>query len=161
MNKALGQGGKVRPSTNRVQKKGLKSSVDIAKGVEGEVISKKAHSTSSGKRREPRRNVTGGAGAGDGQRTVVDHTYRDHYHDPTVANVSNGSRGATGGGCGTTMTGKKGPRGGVAVAFPERLHEMLLVVEEEGLGAIVSWMPHGRCFLVREKAVFVESIMPR
>jgi hypothetical protein len=88
-------------------------------------------------------------------RTYVDHTYIDHLHDapdiPTTISL-------------TDLAAKnitKGPRGGVSVAFPKRLHEMLSTVAEEGLDHIVSWQPHGRCFLVHNKKRFVEEIMPR
>ena len=87
------------------------------------------------------------------KRVLVDHTYVDHLNDPkqmlvdTTAGDGRPKRGA--------------PRGGVTVAFPEKLHEMLTQVDEEGLTHIVSWQPHGRCFLVHEKKDFIESIMPR
>jgi hypothetical protein len=55
----------------------------------------------------------------------------------------------------------KGPRGGVTVAFPEKLHQMLSQIEEEGLSHVVSWQPHGRCFLVHRKRDFIDDIMPR
>lgn len=84
------------------------------------------------------------------ERTYVDHTYHDHLHDPydLPPTISLDSR-------------KKGPRGGVTVAFPEKLHEMLSVVGSEGVDEVVSWLPHGRCFMVRKKRDFVEEIMPR
>lgn len=88
-------------------------------------------------------------------RTYVDHTYTDHLEDapdiPTTINL-------------TDFTAKnisKGPRGGVSVAFPLKLHQMLSTVADEGLDHIVSWQPHGRCFLVHNKKRFVEEIMPR
>ena len=34
---------------------------------------------------------------------------------------------------------RKGPRGGVTVPFPARLHSMISKVEEDGLSHIVSW----------------------
>ncbi|GKY94327.1 hypothetical protein MPSEU_000398500 [Mayamaea pseudoterrestris] len=86
-------------------------------------------------------------------RTYVDHTYIDHLHDapdiPSTISL-------------TDIAAKnmaKGPRGGVSVAFPLKLHQMLTTVAEEGLDHIVSWQPHGRCFLVHNKKRFVEEIM--
>ena len=38
---------------------------------------------------------------------------------------------------------------------------MLTKVEEEGNEHIVSWQPHGRCFLVRDNIKFVENVLPR
>jgi hypothetical protein len=56
---------------------------------------------------------------------------------------------------------RRGPRGGVVVPFPVKLYNMLKGVEQEGLGHIVSWQPHGRCFMVHQPKEFVEEIMPR
>jgi hypothetical protein len=113
-------------------------------------------------------------------RAVVDHTYHDHLHDPEESESSTSSGEAD------QRPRKKGPRGGVTVTFPEKLHIMLQACEEEGLDHVVSWLPHGRCvvivgrsralgrsetypvfpkiercFLVRQKEEFVENIMPR
>lgn len=52
-------------------------------------------------------------------------------------------------------------RGGVAVPFPPKLHEMLEQVQEEGLEHIVSWQPHGRCFLVHDPKGFVDIVLPK
>jgi hypothetical protein len=52
-------------------------------------------------------------------------------------------------------------RGGVAVPFPPKLHEMLQQVQEEGLEHIVSWQPHGRCFLVHDPKGFVDIVLPK
>jgi hypothetical protein len=56
---------------------------------------------------------------------------------------------------------RRGPRGGVVVPFPVKLYNMLKGVEQEGLEHIVSWQPHGRCFIVHKPKEFVEEIMPR
>lgn len=78
------------------------------------------------------------------------HDYIDHYYDPTcvVSQVDSSSK-------------RKGPRGGVVTPFPEKLYHMLSVVEEEGLGNIVSWQPSGRCFLVHDPKRFVDEVLPR
>jgi len=55
---------------------------------------------------------------------------------------------------------RKGPRGGVTVPFPTKLHIMLSKVEENGLSHIVSWQPHGRCFVVHKPKEFVSEVMP-
>jgi len=52
-------------------------------------------------------------------------------------------------------------KGGVAVPFPWRVHEMLEAVEKEGLQHIVAFLPHGRAFKVFQPKLFVELIMPR
>jgi hypothetical protein len=55
---------------------------------------------------------------------------------------------------------RRGPRGGVAHPFPEKLHLMLESIEEEGLDHVVSWLPHGRSFMVHKPKEFVAEIMP-
>lgn len=52
-------------------------------------------------------------------------------------------------------------RGGVNTPFPVRLHEMLLQVQHEGLEFIVSWQPHGRCFMVHDPKSFVEVVLSK
>src|SRR6476620_1050532 len=65
-------------------------------------------------------------------RTYVDHTYTDHLHDPpdlptTISLTDIAAKNMA-----------KGQRGGVSVAFPLKLHQMLTTVAEEGLDFIVS-----------------------
>jgi hypothetical protein len=50
---------------------------------------------------------------------------------------------------------------GSSMTFPAKLHFMLSVCEEEGLDSIVSWQPHGRCFIVHKQQEFVDKILPR
>lgn len=50
-------------------------------------------------------------------------------------------------------------RGGVAVPFQTRLHVMLSTVEKNGLSHIVSWQPHGRCFLVHKPKEFASQVL--
>ena len=44
--------------------------------------------------------------------------------------------------------------------FPVKLHYMLQELEQDGLSHIVSWQPHGRCFVVHKQAEFVQKILP-
>ena len=44
--------------------------------------------------------------------------------------------------------------------FPVKLWDLLVSLENEGLDHIVSWAPHGRCFIVRNQEEFVQSILP-
>lgn len=55
---------------------------------------------------------------------------------------------------------RKGPRGGVVTPFPEKLFAMLNRIQEDGHADVVSWQPHGRCFVVHRPEVFVASVMP-
>eukprot|EP00978_Attheya_sp_CCMP212_P000432 scaffold877_cov57-Attheya_sp.AAC.7 len=51
-------------------------------------------------------------------------------------------------------------RGGVTTPFPIRLHMMLDKIEEDGFAHVVSWQPHGRCFIVHKQKQFLEHVMP-
>jgi HSF-type DNA-binding len=44
--------------------------------------------------------------------------------------------------------------------FPVKLHYILSELERDGLSHIVSWQPHGRCFVVRDQKEFVERVLP-
>ncbi|GFH55364.1 hypothetical protein CTEN210_11840 [Chaetoceros tenuissimus] len=48
-------------------------------------------------------------------------------------------------------------KGGVATPFPQKLHKIL----DEGIHSdIISWAPHGRCFLIHQPKLFVEIVLP-
>lgn len=51
-------------------------------------------------------------------------------------------------------------RGGVAVAFPLKLHAFLDPIEVGGLASVISWQPHGRAFVVHKPKEFVDQVMP-
>ena len=86
-----------------------------------------------------------------GKRTYVEHNYEDHYDDPIyVPGVSEEDD--------DEIPKRRGPRGGVVMPFPERLYNMLTHV---GFQEIVSWQPHGRCFVVHQPKRFVEEVMPK
>ena len=44
--------------------------------------------------------------------------------------------------------------------FPVKLHYMLGEIERDGLNHIVSWQPHGRCFIVHRRKEFEEKLLP-
>lgn len=44
--------------------------------------------------------------------------------------------------------------------FPVKLHYVLEQIDKEGLSSVVSWQPHGRCFVVHKQNEFVEKILP-
>lgn len=48
--------------------------------------------------------------------------------------------------------------GGVTQPFPEKLHTML---DKDDDPSVVSWLPHGRAFLVRKPTEFTSQIMPK
>lgn len=45
--------------------------------------------------------------------------------------------------------------------FPLRLHALLSDVETTGQTDIISWQPHGRCFVVHKTDEFVEKLLPQ
>lgn len=59
---------------------------------------------------------------------------------------------------GTSKKARKGPRGGVATPFPIKLYQLL---ESNEHSAIISWQPHGRCFIMHKPKEFLEQVMPR
>ena len=80
-------------------------------------------------------------------RHFVEHHYHDHAMDPDddVSSDENYNR----------------RRGGVTVSFPLKLHTVLEQVEADGFGHIISWQPHGRCFVIHKPKEFTETVMPR
>ncbi len=87
------------------------------------------------------------------ERHVIQHNYHDHADD--VIDFDEYT---------SDLHGLESPlkkKGGVAVPFPLKLHELLDKVHEEGQQHIVSWQPHGRAFVVRQPKTFVEDLMPR
>jgi hypothetical protein len=43
--------------------------------------------------------------------------------------------------------------------FPVKLHYMLNELAKDGMDGIVSWQPHGRCFLVHKQQQFIEQVL--
>jgi hypothetical protein len=84
--------------------------------------------------------ATGSAGTSANRKRGVPHIYRDYSGAPDA----------------TGFARKK--TGGVTQPFPEKLHELL---ERENVPTIISWLPHGRAFLVRKPKEFTQGIMPR
>lgn len=86
------------------------------------------------------------------ERHVIQHNYHDHANDHLDFDefTSDAFK---------LESPKK--KGGVAIPFPLKLHELLEKVDEEDLQHIVSWQPHGRAFVVREPKTFVADLMPR
>lgn len=79
------------------------------------------------------------------------HNYHDHSMDrPMLVQEEHE----------TESMKRSGPRGGVNVPFPMKLHIMLSRVETEGYTDIVGWQPHGRCFVIHKPREFVDKIMP-
>ncbi|CAB9526848.1 stress transcription factor A [Seminavis robusta] len=87
------------------------------------------------------------------KRTYVKHNYDDHYFDPIIDPIEEETE--------RDESSRRGPRGGVVEPFPERLYKMLRDAEPDKFENVVSWQPHGRCFIVHDPKAFVEEIMPK
>ena len=82
-------------------------------------------------------------------RHFVVHNYHDHARDrDTEAQEQQQQQG-------------KRRRGGVSVAFPMKLHAMLDQIEQDGLAHVISWQPHGRCFVVHKPKQFVDEVLQK
>lgn len=77
-------------------------------------------------------------------RHFVIHSYHDHAKDQDNS--------------ASALPGKR-RRGGVSVSFPMKLHQMLEQIEKDGLAHIISWQPHGRCFVVHKPKQFVDEVL--
>jgi hypothetical protein len=75
---------------------------------------------------------------------VVQHNYHDHSQEKEVNHPC-----------------QQKSRGGVSIPFPLKLHGMLDKAMAEGHGDIVSWQPHGRCFVVYKPQDFQSIILPK
>jgi hypothetical protein len=53
------------------------------------------------------------------------------------------------------------PASFISASFPLKLHCILDKLESEGSNDIISWLPHGRAFLVSNVDRFVEELMPQ
>lgn len=74
----------------------------------------------------------------------TNHQYHDHATDPIV----------------DPSLIKYKAKGGVVTPFPVKLHDMLDRIETDGLTNVISWQPHGRCFVVHDPKEFVNHVMP-
>jgi hypothetical protein len=77
-------------------------------------------------RRSKKFNKSSSADAAN--KRIVEHNYHDHSRDEAVVMDADDE-----------SSKRRGPRGGVTVPFPAKLHLMLSKVEEDGLDHIVSW----------------------
>jgi HSF-type DNA-binding len=97
-------------------------------------------------------------------RHFVVHNYHDHSHDPDDADDEDQSSSYEDHHHHSSSFehGDEGRRrGGVAVAFPLKLHAVLDQVERDGYSHVISWSPHGRCFVIHKPKQFTEEVMPK
>eukprot|EP00554_Chaetoceros_debilis_P011459 CAMPEP_0194105586 /NCGR_PEP_ID=MMETSP0150-20130528/5770_1 /TAXON_ID=122233 /ORGANISM="Chaetoceros debilis, Strain MM31A-1" /LENGTH=431 /DNA_ID=CAMNT_0038793505 /DNA_START=294 /DNA_END=1589 /DNA_ORIENTATION=- len=88
------------------------------------------------------------------RRHVVQHDYHDHGCDLDESSENNDGKELS------KKQPRKGPRGGVTTPFPVKLHMLLEQNLHENVN-VISWQPHGRCFLLRSPKDFLNSVMPR
>ena len=86
----------------------------------------------------------------------VQHNYHDHMHDKPPAYLYDDDVL----GSGHCFTVSTSGLGGAGLSFTIKLHEMLNTAEREDLKHIVSWQPHGRCFVIHKTELFKE-LLPR
>jgi len=81
------------------------------------------------------------------KKREIQHNYHDHANDDGAIYLE------------TPVVSK----GGVTVPFPMKLHNMLehIALFEPDLASIVTWQPHGRCFLVHNTKAFASSVLSR
>jgi hypothetical protein len=56
-------------------------------------------------------------------------------------------------------TNRMPAKGEVVTPFPLKLHAMLEAVEQDGLEDIMSWQPHGRCFVIHDQKALVNILV--
>mmetsp|Transcript_28962 Transcript_28962/g.79446 ORF Transcript_28962/g.79446 Transcript_28962/m.79446 type:complete len:431 (+) Transcript_28962:137-1429(+) len=77
---------------------------------------------------------------------VVQHNYHDHARDEAPDHISDPQ--------------ELQLRCSASAPFPTKLEEMLNQVEGDGYSQVVSWQPHGRCFVIHKMAEF-KALLPR
>ncbi|CAJ1936517.1 unnamed protein product [Cylindrotheca closterium] len=93
------------------------------------------------RRRKPQKP---GKTAKQNDRHFVVHDYHDHANDTEEYDQADPTD----------------RRGGVSISFPIKLHAILDQVEADGLSHIISWQPHGRCFVIHKPKEFADHVMP-
>jgi len=96
------------------------------------------------RRRKPQKP---GKTAKQNERHFVVHNYHDHAFDQDENDHEEEDEGTR-------------RRGGVSISFPTKLHTVLEQVEADGWGHVISWQPHGRCFVIHKPKEFTELVMP-
>ena len=78
------------------------------------------------------------------EKVLVQHIYCDHAMVPNDETRIN-------------------TKGGVRIPFPIKLFNMLehIDLQEPQLSSVISWQPHGRCFLAHDQKQFEELVLPR
>jgi HSF-type DNA-binding len=100
--------------------------------------------------REHHRRLGPGKTAKNYLRHFVVHDYHDHSQEDQC--------------CGTSSTMSHHEcyiTSSAMTLFPMKLHTVLRDIENDRMEHIVSWAPHGRCFLIHKPKEFVSQVLPR
>ena len=121
------------------------SHLSEANGIES-TSTASSSSSSSGRRQDRNTQALEALGTSSIERRKTNAPYFDasQLKDPDPVTVAN-----------------RRTRGGVTEPFPEKLHRMLAEVEERGESDVVSFLPHGRAFVIHHVERFCREIMPR
>mmetsp|Transcript_6904 Transcript_6904/g.10370 ORF Transcript_6904/g.10370 Transcript_6904/m.10370 type:complete len:354 (+) Transcript_6904:139-1200(+) len=101
---------------------------------------------------QPSLNIKKENGVAEAMKTQEKHCVQHNYHDHSLDNDR------------TFKVDKQTvSKGGVTVPFPMKLHDMLEHIEllEPELAHVVTWQPHGRCFIVHKPKLFAERVLAR
>jgi HSF-type DNA-binding len=102
---------------------------------------------------------------GGGQRTRIRHLTTQHdYHDHAADPVAHSTMETT-----SSLLSSKSKQDSISLGptnnfastttpFPMKLYEMIEQMESDGMSHVLSWQPHGRCFLVHEPHVFKKMV---
>eukprot|EP00977_Amphora_coffeiformis_P027744 scaffold34638_cov161-Amphora_coffeaeformis.AAC.15 len=99
-----------------------------------------------------RRNRGPGKTANDNERIFVVHNYHDYSNAVEESFVDQSSE---------SMDDSIRRKSGVRQSFLHTLHRVLERASESGYNHVVSWQPHGRCFVVHQPKEFVYHVMPQ
>jgi HSF-type DNA-binding len=80
-------------------------------------------------------------------RIKVQHNYHDHSQDPTPRPVA-------------AVSTAQSKSGSASSAFPNKLYDMLMRAEEDGIAHIISFAPHGRAIQIHDSKALV-SLLPK
>lgn len=115
---------------------------DLQNGPQAQV--QKPEKVKTRRRRKPQKP---GKTAKQNDRHFVVHNYHDHANDDSENDAHEFAQHRR--------------KGGVATSFPMKLHSVLDQVEADGLGHVISWQPHGRCFVIHQPKEFTDHVMPK
>lgn len=98
-------------------------------------------------RRRRRKPQKPGKTAKQNDRHFVVHNYHDHAQDISENDLQEIP----------SFLGREVS----SLSFPTKLHAILDQVEEDGLSHVISWQPHGRCFVIHKPKDFTDHVMPK